>query len=267
MKIAIITDVHANLEALDMVLKDIERNEITEIISLGDNIGYGPNPVEVLQKLYSKNVVTLEGNHDLAVVNPRSFADATDLAINALEWTRLKLWEASQVVENFEEILLQYLGTQSYFIHPDDPRIIFVHGSPGDENNSFDYILSPEDALFASEHMRKKDQKICFFGHTHQQALWTIDDEKVRLVDIDINKPIIFTEEDLEKTQLLINPGSVGQPRDGNPDSAYMIYERKEDQHIFTFKRIRYLVEKTIRKIYGIPELDNTLGDRLMFGA
>ncbi len=266
-KLALISDVHANLEALEAVLDSIDQQHIKDIISLGDNIGYGPDPVGVLEKLHSREVLTLEGNHDLAVVNPRSFSDATDLAIDALEWTRTQLAEATKNSQEFHEILQHYLGTQSFFTLQEDPKVIFVHGAPGPAKNAFDYLLHPEDILYAARYMKKKGLKICFFGHTHQQAFWEVDRSGVSLIEFSIGQPVVFTDQEVSQAQLLVNPGSVGQPRDGNPQAAYAIYERVDDSHIFTFYRVDYNFEKTIRKIYAIPKLDNALGDRLLFGA
>ena len=267
MKIAFVADIHANLEALESVLEDIEKNEISDIISLGDNIGYGPNPVEVLQKLHSMDIFSLEGNHDFAVVDPKSFADATDLAIEALEWTRFQLWEAVKKDENFQDVLQNYLGTQACCTLQEDPRVILVHGRPGPEKNRFDYLLQPEDMLKPAHFMQKKGLKVCLFGHTHRQVLWEVDTSGVSLIEIEPNEPVVFTEEEIEFSELILNPGSVGQPRDRNPDSAYMVYEQKDNQHIFTFKRVAYNIEKTREKIYAIEHLDKRLGDRLIIGA
>lgn len=267
MKIALLADIHANLEALDAVLEDIKKNEITDILSLGDNVGYGPDPVEVLQKLHALEIFSLEGNHDFAVVNPKSFADATDLAMEALEWTRFQLWEAVKKDENFQDVLQNYLGSQSCCTLQDDARIILVHGRPGPEKTRFDYLLQPEDMLKPASFMQKKGLKICFFGHTHRQVLWEVDPSGVSLVEFETDQPVVFTEEEMQSSQLMINPGSVGQPRDRNPDSGYMIYETREDQHIFTFKRVVYDIEKTREKIYSVEHLDKRLGDRLLIGA
>jgi predicted phosphodiesterase len=266
-KIALISDVHANLEAIEAVLSDIEKSETSDIISLGDNVGYGPNPAEVLKRLHEKNIFSLEGNHDLAVVNPKSFADATDLALDALEWTRLQLVEAVKKDEKFEAILENYLGMPEYCILPDDPHVILVHGCPGEQKSRFEYLLSPEDLIKPSYYMKKKNLKVCFFGHTHRQVLWEVDPDGVSLIESDINEPIVYSERELANRQILINPGSVGQPRDENPDAAYVIYERTQDARIFTFKRVAYDVEKTVQKIYAIRALDNRLGDRLVLGA
>ena len=261
-----ITDLHANLEATEAVLGDIEKYEISDIISLGDNVGYGPNPVEVLLRLYEKDVVTLEGNHDLAVVNPKSFAEATDLALEALEWTRLQLMESLKRDPDFEELLESYLGTPNMIVLPNDERIILVHGAPGDPPQYFNYLLKPEDLLAASKYMRQQGHSLCFFGHTHCQVLWEVDSTGISLIDFIIDEPITYTEEELSQVQIYINPGSVGQPRDQNPDAAYVIYEANEDHHTFTFKRVSYEVEKTRQKIHAVPALDNRLGDRLVAG-
>lgn len=265
-KIAIITDIHANLEALNAVLADIDRQNIDDIISLGDNVGYGPNPVEVLERLHEKNIPSIEGNHDLAVVDPKTFASFTDLAYDALEWTRLQLQQALQKNRNFENILARYLGTPVSYILPEDSQIILVHGSPGPKDYRFDYLVAPQHILAPAKYMRDQDLKICFYGHTHCQVLWEFDRQGVSLIEFEIDDPVVFTEKELNHACLLVNPGSVGQPRDRNPDAAYLIYERKKDTHTLTFKRIPYDIQKTVKKIYAIKTLDKLLGDRLLKG-
>ena len=265
-RIAMISDIHANLEALQAVLADIDIHEISDIISLGDNVGYGPNPVEVLQHLYERQVLSLEGNHDLAVVNPKSFADATDLAIDAIEWTRRQLCEVVKTDEDFQNILACYFATPASYVLPESSKVLLVHGSPGDNKSRFDYLLSPEDFLRPAVYMKKKGFNICFFGHTHKQIFWEIDNKGVSLIDFTWNEPIEFHEKSILNSHLFINPGSVGQPRDNNPDAAYMIYEFSEQKHIFTFKRVSYNIMATVKKIYSVDLLDNALGDRLKVG-
>ena len=267
MKIALLTDIHANLEALESVLEDVKKHGIEDIFSLGDNVGYGPDPVAVLKCLYQHDVYSLEGNHDFAVVNPKSFSDATHLAIEALEWTRLQLCQESSENPEFQHILSNYLGTESSCSFQDDPRITLVHGTPGPDEMRFEYILEPEDLIQPSRYMKKKGLRICFFGHTHHQILWEVDLEGVSVIDFEPNETIVYTDEEIDCSWLVVNPGSVGQPRDQNPHAAYLIYEQSNGKHSFTFQRIPYNIEKTINKIYTIAELDNRLGDRLTIGA
>jgi predicted phosphodiesterase len=160
-----------------------------------------------------------------------------------------------------------YLETPDSFLLEEDSRVILVHGSPGKYKSRFNYILSPEDLLKPAKFMSKRNMKICFFGHTHKQVLWEVDNEGISLLEFNINEPVIFTEDELKNSKLIINPGSVGQPRDHIPESAYLVYEQKNNAHIFTFKRVDYDIEKTVNKIYDIKELDDRLGDRLFIGA
>ena len=265
-KIALITDIHANLEALEAVLDDIQKHDVSDIVSLGDNVGYGPNPFEVLQILDKLQIFSLEGNHDLAVINPASFNEANPTAINALKWTRTQLKKSVKKDKQGRKIYSSYFGTPSFCVLPDEPRVVLVHGSPGSEYSRFDYLLKPEDLLMPAMYMQEQGWKICFFGHTHYQVLWEIDEAGVSYIDYQIDDPIEFTESEIEDITLLINPGSVGQPRDEDPNAAYLIYEKKPNSHVFTFKRIPYKIKKTVKKIYEISSLDDRLGDRLLIG-
>lgn len=265
-KIALITDVHANLEALKAVLSDIDRHKIADIISLGDNVGYGAEPVEVLTALHERDVFTIEGNHELAVVDPLEFSELADVASEALEWTRGQLWKKAKKEVDFETILGRYLDTPAFIILPDAPQVILVHGCPGNGRSRFNYLLDPQDLIEPSQYMKKRHLKICVFGHTHRQILWEVDNAGVSEIKFTSGEPVSFTDRELDGCCLFVNPGSVGQPRDQNPHAAYVIYEKKKNRHIFTFQRVPYNVKKTVNKIYAVRELDNSLGDRLTIG-
>lgn len=161
-KIALIADIHSNLEALTAVLADIDKHGIKDIISLGDNIGYGPDPIETILTLYKHNIFSLQGNHDFAVFTPKIFDEASEIALKALEWTRECLCQSLEQEPKFEKILSMYLETPDSFLLEDDSRVILVHGSPGKYKQRFDYILSPEDLLQPAKFMNKRNLKICF---------------------------------------------------------------------------------------------------------
>ncbi len=267
MKIAFITDIHANLEALDSVLSDIDKNEVSNIISLGDNVGYGPDPVKVLERLYERDIDSLLGNHDEAVIEPSLFDDASDYAVNAMEWTRYRLNQEADDFPDFQDILAAYFQAPFSSLLGDKSKVILAHGCPGPDKTRFDYLLEPQDLVNPFLYMKKKKLKICFFGHTHRQIFWEVDGAGVSLIEFDYDESIEFTDTEIKDSTLFINPGSVGQPRDKNPDASYVIYEQISDRHIFTFKRVEYDIETTIQKIYEIESLDDRLGDRLRTGS
>jgi predicted phosphodiesterase len=244
---AIISDIHGNLEALEAVLADIQQQQIFEIYCLGDIIGYGPNPRECIDLVMKNCQVTILGNHDQAALfDPEGFNAGAERAIF---WTRQML-ESGEAVSN--ERRWEFLG--------DLPRMrreetfLFVHGSARNPLNEY---VFPEDVY----NQRKMERifglvdRYCFQGHTHIPGVFT---EDYNFLSPDEVKHRI----ELGDQKVLVNVGSVGQPRDGDPRSSYVVLDGKT----VNFRRVPYDFEKTIAKIYPIPDLDNFLGDRLRDG-
>ena len=249
MKRALISDVHANLEALTAVLEDIRGQGITEIYCLGDIVGYGPNPCECLDEVIKSSRVTILGNHDQATLfDPDGF---NPVALQAVYWTREQLesdnGSPSQINKRWD-----FLGELPR-THTDGD-FLFVHGSPREPTNEY---VFPEDVY----NQRKMDalfsrvERYCFQGHTHIPGIFTIDREF--LTPEDINYKFRLGDE-----QIMINVGSVGQPRDNDPRGCYVVIE----DSILTYRRVEYDVDRTAQKIYDIPDLDDMLGDRLLSG-
>lgn len=249
MKRALISDVHANLEALTAVLEDIRGQGITEIYCLGDIVGYGPNPCECLDEVIKSSRVTILGNHDQATLfDPDGF---NPVALQAVYWTREQLesdnGSPSQINKRWD-----FLGELPR-THTDGD-FLFVHGSPREPTNEY---VFPEDVY----NQRKMDalfsrvERYCFQGHTHIPGIFTIDREF--LTPEDINYKFRLGDE-----QIMINVGSVGQPRDNDPRGCYVVIE----DSILTYRRVEYDVDRTAQKIYDIPDLDDMLGDRLRSG-
>ena len=254
MKRALISDIHGNFEALQAVLDDIKREGVTEIFCLGDIVGYGPNPAECLDTVITKCRVTILGNHDQAALfDPDGF---NPIALQAIYWTRDQLeseTDSPDVVNKRWDFLgeLPRLNNEGEFL--------FVHGSPREPTNEY---VFPEDVY----NQRKMDalfgrfDRICFTGHTHIPGIFTE------------TKEFITPEECSYSIRLgppgkrLINVGSVGQPRDNDPRSCYVILDTSGEDPLVTFKRVEYPFGETAAKIYGIPDLDNMLGDRLRSG-
>jgi predicted phosphodiesterase len=244
---AIISDVHGNLEALKTVLADIETQNCQQVICLGDIIGYGPEPQACIDLVRSFDACIL-GNHDLAALfDPEGFSNAAEQAIL---WTRKQMESGDSPATCLQR--LEFLAHLPRTRREGD--LLFVHGSVRNPVNEY---VFPED-VYNQRKMEKlfsMIQKLCFQGHTHVPGVFTSDMTFSRPEDIN-HRYQIGTE------KAMINVGSVGQPRDGDWRSCYVILE----EPWVTFRRVEYAVDATIEKIYAIPELDRFLGDRLRDG-
>ena len=268
MRRALISDIHGNLEALDVVLDDIRAQGITEIFCLGDIIGYGPNPRECIDRVMENCSITLLGNHDQgAMFDPDGFNIGAERAIF---WTREQLESPFDRANN--ERRWEFLGMLPRS-HRQEP-FLFVHGSP--RNPLSEYIF-PED-IYNHRKMERLFQLVdryCFQGHTHVPGVFTESFQFYAPEEID-------NEYTLGDGKLMINVGSVGQPRDGDPRACYVVLEDGQPAASngeaatestptpapagpirITFRRLPYDFETTIQKIYAIPELEPFLGDRL----
>lgn len=275
---AIISDIHANLAALEVVLEDIKQREITEIICLGDIIGYGPNPRECIDLVREHCKLSIMGNHDhAALYEPVNFNTPAE---RAAYWTRSML--ESDPDEDARRERLNYIGRLPVRHVMDD--VLLVHASPRRPMNEYlfpeDVFTNPQKVLANFERL---ESKLCFTGHTHQPGVFLDDpyfDPPSELPDT----PYYAIEE--ERT--IVNVGSVGQPRDRDPRASYVIaYWRDdeandEDQAVETeglleaalscsikqleFVRLEYDIERTAKEIFAISELDNVLGERLFEG-
>ncbi|MEO1999153.1 MAG: metallophosphoesterase family protein [Planctomycetaceae bacterium] len=241
---AIISDIHGNLEALEQVLNDIQRKQISEIYCLGDIVGYGPNPRQCIDQIYDCDVCLL-GNHDQAALfDPEGFNAGAERAIF---WTRQMLETGVGSEKRWE-----FLGELPRMRREDE--FMYVHGSARNPLNEY---VFPEDIY----NQRKMErifalvERYCFQGHTHIPGVFTEDMSFVAPEEVDF-------EFELGQQKALINVGSVGQPRNGDNRSSYVIV----DEGKVCFQRVEYDFEKTAAKIYEIPELDNFLGDRLRDG-
>lgn len=244
---AIISDIHGNLEALEAVLADIRSQSITEIYCLGDIIGYGPNPRECIDLVIENCQATILGNHDQAALfDPEGFNAGAERAIF---WTRSML-ESGDPDGN--ERRWEFLGELPRLIR--EPPFLFVHGSARNPLNEY---VFPEDVY----NQRKMERifglvdNYCFQGHTHIPGIFTEDYNFLSPDELDY-------QVELAQSKVLVNVGSVGQPRDGDNRASYVVLNEQTVQ----FKRIDYDFEKTISKIYPISDLDNFLGDRLRDG-
>ena len=268
---ALISDIHSNLEAIQTVLADIQKRNVTDILCLGDVIGYGPNPRECLDLVHEHCRACLMGNHDLAVLyEPNNFNTPAE---RACFWTRQQL-ESEPDLERRNE-RWRFLGQLPVRIRQKD--VLFVHGSPRRPINEY---LFPEDVFTnpqkVTANFERLDARICFVGHTHQPGVFLDDpyfDPPHELPD----SPFYV----LEDERAIVNIGSVGQPRDRDPRASYVIIHDRDDADEpdsiveaalscsikqVEFVRLEYDIDATVKKILAEPELDDLLGNRLYDG-
>lgn len=249
-KTAIVSDIHGNLPALEAVLEDIDRENVDRIVCLGDVIGYGPNPCECLDEAIEFDFCIL-GNHDSsALFDPEGFNVAAEQAIF---WTRSQIESGSDGPDASRQRMKYICGLPRTV---EEGVVRYVHGSPRGPTNEY---VFPED----TQNVKKMEKlfslvnHLCFQGHTHVPGIFTQDLRFIRSADVLTG----YDATDLDE-RLMINVGSVGQPRDGDPRSCYAIY----DEETIRYRRVEYDVERTVRLIEQEPDLDDFLGYRLREG-
>ncbi len=243
MRYAIISDIHSNREALEAVLLKIGKLRVDKILCLGDVVGYNADPQFCVPRTLDVSASAVRGNHDKAVAGLMSVEYFNSHAAEAVSWTRRALDpEAMTAVKNLAP------GPRAA-----GDGILLCHGSPQDEDL---YLVSEESVRDAFACLRKSyaEARICFFGHTHVPLAI---DNQMNLLN---TEGAVFLEKDRVH---LVNPGSVGQPRDNNPDAAFGILD--DDDRIFTFYRVSYAIKETQQKIFraGLPPV---LAQRLALG-
>jgi len=241
MRVLVFSDVHANLEAFEAAMAAFP--EYDRIANLGDVVGYGASPNDVVEKARSLDAILVRGNHDRAASGLSDVEDFNPVAGYAAMWTRNEL-----TAENRRWVLQLPTGP----IRDDGiPDVIFSHGSPLDED---EYILSEGVARNALE---RSPADITFFGHTHLQGAVAMRQGAVQIIRpvyLDKESSATFRLELQPQTRYLINPGSVGQPRDTDWRSGFALYD--SEQSAVTFYRVPYDVEKAQHRIInaGLPE-------------
>ncbi len=252
MRTALISDIHGNLEALTRVLEDIGERSVGRIVCLGDTLGYGPNPAECVDLIAGVCDWCLLGNHDYgALYEPTNFNAAAE---QAAYWTRAQ-FDAEQDKEVAAK-RWEFLGGLRVRVQMGD--FIAVHGTPRRPINEY---LFPDDAINSPVKMKQifgRIPKHSMSGHTHVPGIFTSEPDFYPPEDIDDT----FKYENEE--HIIINPGSVGQPRDLDPRSSYAILD--DEAKKVDFIRLDYDIEAVRDKIHAIPDLSNWLGDRLLEG-
>lgn len=241
MRTAVLSDIHGNLEALAAVLAEVDRLGVDRVCSLGDIVGYGPDPAACVEIVRNRASVSLMGNHDAAVAGLASLKEFNEFARWAVEWTAARL-ESPQIA---------YLAALPYTGRA--PGVLLVHASPI-EPEGWHYIHGLPDI---GEHFAAFAERLCFVGHSHRPGIYAIRGTQS------------FARHRERETlgeglRYLVNVGSVGQPRDRDPRAAYVIHD--EDGNYVEVRRVAYPVEKTQERMRaaGIP---NFLIDRLSAGV
>lgn len=247
MRVLLLSDIHSNFEALNAVLEAAPPHEV--VWNLGDTVGYGANPNEVVDRVRDLGSVFVRGNHDKACSGIEGIQGFNPIAAHAAQWTN-----AALTAENVEWLRQLPAGP----VVPQGTDVSCSHGSPLDED---EYLVSVEDARFALE---DAPARINFFGHTHVQGDFATNGEDwFRLTPQFSPGGADSYELPLRKNaRYLINPGSVGQPRDRDWRAAFALYETEEDAGTGTllerviFYRVPYDVERAQEKIRaaGLPD-------------
>ena len=250
MRILLLSDIHANLEALDASLAAAP--SFDEIVNLGDIVGYGASPNEVTERSRELGKVFVRGNHDKAATGVMDLDDFNPLAAAAARWTHDSL-----TPENFEWLRALPAGPVAL---PDFPKVQLVHGSPNDED---EYVVSLGDALAP---LITLTTPLTFFGHTHLQGGFFANGSSA-----DGFRPEYKTVGQAESVPLqlkdsaryLINPGSVGQPRDGDWRAAFALYDT--ESQVVHFHRTPYNLKQAQDRIFA-ANLPPRLATRLAAG-
>ncbi len=254
--IAIISDIHSNIEALEAVLADIAKRGVKKILCLGDLVGYGPSPNECLDAVMKNSKITLLGNHDYAVIyEPDHFNIGAEAACF---WTREVI--DTETASDKRKARWDFLGKLEVRHEMDDGhdigKMTLVHGSPRRPINEY---IFPDDVYNNPHKIRSmfdRFENICFVGHTHVPGVF-------------VDTPDFYSPKELQdvfeiptKGKAIINVGSVGQPRDRDNRACYAIIEHRAVR----FVRVPYDIESVVKKIQSTSELDDYLGERLREG-
>lgn len=241
MKTVFIADVHGNLEALRAVADSIAGERADRVVFLGDIVGYGANPNECIEELRALTCHAVAGNHDLVAATGQSCDDFNPVARQALEWTRAQLTRENRA----------FLA--GFPLHLEIDAALSVHASPRDPGR-WPYILNVYDAEEAFAAFRGQ---VCFFGHSHRPVVFIERADKV-VTPSDCLKVAL-----LPGCRYLINCGSVGQPRDGDPRACYGVFDSAAG--LFRLERVAYDVAAAREKILqaGLPPF---LAERIVVG-
>jgi len=219
LSIAVLSDVHSNLEALQAVSKNLD---VDGIIVLGDSIGYGANPNEALDWLQENKCICIKGNHEEAVISGET-GWFNSFATRAILWTRDRITSANMAfIKSLEAKKIVAFGGL---------KIAMCHGSPNDP--LYEYVYRETHEHLFDYYLQKENASVVAMGHTHVPYLWT------------------------GKNGIVLNPGSVGQPRDGDRRASFAVINVEDDVPIVEHQRVEYNIGSVAKKILdaGLPEM------------
>jgi predicted phosphodiesterase len=246
MRYLILSDIHANLTAMDASL-EAAKGRWEKVVCLGDVVGYGPDPNEVIDKIRALDAVTIRGNHDKAGSGLADADDFNPVARSVALWTREQLSPGNR--EWLVNLPVGPVAVDGFTI---------VHGASRDED---EYVFAPAQAL---DSLLEASTPVTFFGHTHLQGGFTLRDDKVEVLHFKPNDETHFANFAIEAgTTYLLNPGSIGQPRDGDTRAAFAIADL--ENNAVEFWRVKYDIE-AVQKRMGHAGLPEPLILRLSFG-
>ena len=254
MRLAILSDIHANLPALEAVLADVERSGVSELWCLGDVVGYGAQPDECTGLVADRCALCLVGNHDLAVLGELDISSFSPAAAAAVRWTQ----------ETASSETLDFLGG----LDPADETrdVALYHASPRDP--VWEYVLWPDQA---AECIAVQAARVSLIGHSHVALFFVIAQNRQprRGQSLEVEEGArgaqagVGTRLDLSEGRWLVNPGSVGQPRDGDPRAAWL--ELDTGTWEATYHRVEYEIDRAAAAIEA-TELPEHLARRLYVG-
>ncbi len=234
MKTLILSDLHANITALEAVLEDAQG--VDRVWCLGDVIGYGPDPNQCIERIWNlSNLTCIKGNHDAAILGEIDVQAFNAEARHSLEWLESQLTPSNR----------RWLGNLKETVVVDG--VTLAHGSP--RNPVWEYIMDLETAR---NNMASFETRICLVGHTHIPCVYCMEGEAPATTELHFPEPEIGFP---LNRKCIVNPGSVGQPRDHDPRASYLIYENGEAGETWTYHRVAYDVEKVQQRILaaGLP--------------
>jgi predicted phosphodiesterase len=262
---AIVSDIHSNLEALTSVFQRIDERDVREIVCLGDVVGYGPDAEACIDLVKRRCRFTIRGNHDDAVIGEA--VDFNPIAREVVDGTRQLLRPGlfSSAIKRERWNFLRDLEPARR-----EGRVLFVHGSPRDPIK--EYVMKT-DVVFAPEKLKdifQRIESVCFVGHTHQPGVFIERKEGGRVVfehrsphELGSEGTYTFGEE-----KVLVNVGSVGQPRDGDCRSCFVFVDEDAEGRpkSVRWERLAYDFGPTMRKIEAIDWINNLCATRLEIG-
>lgn len=237
----VISDIHANLEALEAARQEIDRIGPDKVLCLGDVVGYGASPNECIEVTKDLAAVTVAGNHDCGVTGQTDVTYFNRYAREAIVWT----------AHTLEDGAMEYLRGLP-LSHVEDDRLRLVHATPQDPGR-WNYIFTHQQAM---DEFKAFTEPICFVGHSHQPCIFELMDSET----IIMNSDRVTVRDD---RKYIVNVGSIGQPRDGDPRASLCVYDQSAGE--VTITRFSYDIEGAQQRIRdaGLPSV---LANRLSWG-